>query len=44
MTVLENLQMGAVVNPGGDIAADLDRIYALFPRLAERRDQRGGTL
>ena len=44
MTVLENLKMGAVVNPGGDIAADLDRVYALFPRLAERRDQRGGTL
>jgi branched-chain amino acid transport system ATP-binding protein len=44
MTVLENLQMGAVVNPGGDIAADLARVFALFPRLAERRDQRGGTL
>jgi len=44
MTVLENLQMGAVVNPDADIAADLARIYALFPRLAERRDQRGGTL
>jgi branched-chain amino acid transport system ATP-binding protein len=44
MSVLENLQMGAVVNPDGDIAADLDRVYALFPRLAERRDQRGGTL
>jgi branched-chain amino acid transport system ATP-binding protein len=44
MTVLENLQMGAVVNPAGDIAADLDRVFALFPRLAERRDQRGGTL
>jgi branched-chain amino acid transport system ATP-binding protein len=44
MTVLENLQMGAVVNPDGDIAADLARVFALFPRLAERRDQRGGTL
>ena len=44
MTVLENLQMGAVVNPGGDIAADIARVFALFPRLAERRDQRGGTL
>ncbi len=44
MTVLENLQMGTVVNPGADIAADLERIYALFPRLAERRAQRGGTL
>jgi branched-chain amino acid transport system ATP-binding protein len=44
MTVLENLQMGAVVNPDGDVAADLARVFALFPRLAERRDQRGGTL
>jgi branched-chain amino acid transport system ATP-binding protein len=44
MTVLENLQMGAVVNPDADIAADLARVFALFPRLAERRDQRGGTL
>jgi branched-chain amino acid transport system ATP-binding protein len=44
MTVLENLQMGAVVNPDADIAADLTRVFALFPRLAERRDQRGGTL
>jgi branched-chain amino acid transport system ATP-binding protein len=44
MTVLENLQMGAVVNPAADLAADLARVFALFPRLAERRDQRGGTL
>jgi branched-chain amino acid transport system ATP-binding protein len=44
MTVLENLQMGAVVNPDADIAAELERVFALFPRLAERRDQRGGTL
>src|SRR5215831_10449558 len=44
MTVMENLQIGAVVNPGADIAADLERVFALFPRLAERRDQRGGTL
>jgi branched-chain amino acid transport system ATP-binding protein len=44
MTVLENLQMGAVVNPAADLAADLARVFALFPRLGERRDQRGGTL
>jgi branched-chain amino acid transport system ATP-binding protein len=36
--------MGAVVNPGADLAADLARVFGLFPRLAERRDQRGGTL
>jgi branched-chain amino acid transport system ATP-binding protein len=44
MTVLENLQMGAVVNPDADLAADLARVFALFPRLAERSAQRGGTL
>jgi branched-chain amino acid transport system ATP-binding protein len=44
MTVLENLQMGAVA--AGDFAtvAELDRVLALFPRMAERLGQRGGTL
>jgi len=45
MTVLENLQMGAVV--AGDPAAfdaDLQRVYALFPLLKARANQRGGTL
>ena len=44
MTVLENLQMGAAVAPDGDVASGLDRVFALFPRLADRRQQRGGTL
>src|SRR5215468_2644316 len=43
MTVLENLQMGAVACDG-DTAADLKRVLALFPRLADRLNQRGGTL
>ena len=43
MSVLENLQMGAIVNRG-DVAAELERVFTLFPRLAERRHQRGGTL
>jgi branched-chain amino acid transport system ATP-binding protein len=46
MTVMENLQMGAVA-AGGDearAARRLDHVLALFPRLAERRGQRGGTL
>jgi branched-chain amino acid transport system ATP-binding protein len=43
MTVMENLQMGAVAC-NGDTAGDLDRVLALFPRLAERLGQRGGTL
>jgi branched-chain amino acid transport system ATP-binding protein len=42
MTVMENLQMGAVACNGD--AGDLERILALFPRLADRLNQRGGTL
>ncbi len=45
MTVLENLQMGALAGAGtATVASDLDRVLALFPRLAERLGQRGGTL
>jgi branched-chain amino acid transport system ATP-binding protein len=44
MTVLENLQMGALAGGGDGFAADLDRVLALFPRLGERLAQRGGTL
>ncbi len=44
MTVYENLQMGAAVNGGAWFAEDLERMFALFPRLKERIDQRGGTL
>jgi branched-chain amino acid transport system ATP-binding protein len=44
MSVQENLQMGAVAAAGGDFDADLARAFKLFPVLAERRLQRGGTL
>ena len=44
MTVLENLQMGAIVAAPEHFAADLERVLALFPRLRERLTQRGGTL
>jgi branched-chain amino acid transport system ATP-binding protein len=44
MTVLENLQMGAVVAPPEYFAADLERVLALFPILKSRQTQRGGTL
>ena len=45
LTVRENLQMGAYIrNDKAGIRADLERIYVLFPRLAERRNQTGGTL
>jgi branched-chain amino acid transport system ATP-binding protein len=44
MTVLENLQMGAFAGDPANFAADLERVFRLFPRLAERRDQRAGTM
>lgn len=45
LTVEENLQMGAYTrNDTAEIATDLERMYALFPRLAERRAQLAGTL
>jgi branched-chain amino acid transport system ATP-binding protein len=45
MSILENLQMGAYLRDDKDgIAADVDRVFALFPRLKERRTQLAGTL
>ena len=45
MTVTENLQMGAYSRSDkNEIATDLARMYELFRRLAERRDQLAGTL
>ncbi len=45
LTVEENLDMGGYVrNDVAAIRADRDHVYALFPRLAERRRQTGGTL
>ena len=44
MTVHENLLMGAEVSGRSDIAALLDQVFTLFPRLQERLNQRGGTL
>jgi branched-chain amino acid transport system ATP-binding protein len=45
MTVLENLEMGAFQrNDRSQIKEDLDRVNSLFPRLAERKSQRAGTL
>ena len=44
MTVEENLEMGAYTRSGGDIDADLEKVYAYFPRLVERRRQIAGTL
>jgi branched-chain amino acid transport system ATP-binding protein len=47
MTVWENLAMGAYTRrhvPAADVGRDLERVYALFPRLRERERQVGGTL
>jgi branched-chain amino acid transport system ATP-binding protein len=45
MTVLENLEMGAFQRTDkAAIAEDLTRVFDLFPRLAERRSQKAGTL
>ena len=44
MTVLENLQMGAAVAESAHLQSDVERVFALFPRLKERINQRGGTL
>jgi branched-chain amino acid transport system ATP-binding protein len=44
MQVVDNLQMGAYARNDGDIGADLDRVYKLFPRLRERATQLAGTL
>jgi len=45
MTVLENLEMGAYIeNDAARVQAALDRVYALFPILSERRNQKAGTM
>jgi branched-chain amino acid transport system ATP-binding protein len=45
MSVRENLEMGAYQRADRhSLAEDLDRVYGLFPRLAERKNQRAGTL
>ncbi|MET0390369.1 MAG: ABC transporter ATP-binding protein [Polyangiales bacterium] len=45
MTVLENLRLGSYSRRSrADRAKNLDRVFALFPRLAERQSQLGGTM
>jgi len=44
MTVYENLQMGALPTDGTTFEKDIRHVFDLFPRLEERRNQRGGTL
>ena len=44
MSVQENLDMGAFSRRGGNIGADMERVFEQFPRLKERRKQVAGTL
>jgi len=45
MTIMENLQMGAYVRSDtAGIAADADKVFSIFPRLKERKDQMAGTM
>jgi branched-chain amino acid transport system ATP-binding protein len=44
MTVEENLEMGAFLRKDAGVKDSMERVYELFPRLKERRGQKGGTL
>ena len=44
MSVEENLEMGAYTQSAAGVEADLEKVYAQFPRLKERRRQIAGTL
>jgi branched-chain amino acid transport system ATP-binding protein len=45
MTITENLQMGAHIRTDrAEIASDLEKVFGIFPRLKERRDQLAGTM
>ena len=45
MTIVENLQMGAYIRDDkADILMDIDKVFTIFPRLKERRDQLAGTM
>jgi branched-chain amino acid transport system ATP-binding protein len=45
MTIIENLQMGAYIRDDAEgIAADMEKMFTIFPRLRERKDQLAGTM
>jgi branched-chain amino acid transport system ATP-binding protein len=44
LTVLDNLKMGAWTRKDGGVRQDIDRVFTLFPRLAERKNQFAGTM
>ena len=44
MTITENLQMGAFVREDNEVDADIEKVFGIFPRLKERRNQLAGTM
>jgi branched-chain amino acid transport system ATP-binding protein len=44
MTITENLQMGAFIRNDNEVEADIDKVFGIFPRLKERRNQLAGTM
>ena len=44
MTITENLQMGAFVRSDDEVDADIEKVFAIFPRLKERSGQLAGTM
>lgn len=44
MSILENLLMGAYTRRDKEIDADVEKVFGLFPRLKERKDQLAGTM
>ncbi|MBX3623267.1 MAG: ABC transporter ATP-binding protein [Rhizobacter sp.] len=44
MSITENLLMGAFVRKDAEIQADIDKVFTIFPRLKERRNQLAGTM
>jgi branched-chain amino acid transport system ATP-binding protein len=44
MTITENLQMGAFVRNDHEVEADIEKVFVIFPRLKERRNQLAGTM
>ena len=44
LTVADNLKMGAWTRKENTVRQDMDRVYTLFPRLAERKNQLAGTM
>jgi branched-chain amino acid transport system ATP-binding protein len=44
MTITENLLMGAYIRSDNEIQADVEKVFTLFPRLKERKDQLAGTM